>query len=510
MQAQAPGGRPKLVVGIVVDQLRTDYIEYLQKLFGENGFKKLMRDGAYMRDVDFGVPLLDKASGTAMVYTGAYPAFNGVPSSSFYDPATKKRRPALLDDKSVGNYTDETLSPKGLRLSTVSDELAVEGAGTGAVYSIATDPQQAIIMAGHAGNSAVWLNENNGKWASTTYYRETPVTVNNRNYGRSVAERIDTMQWRPVLNPPAYPGTPAHKRQTAFQHSFPSSDRNLFRMFSATPLANEEVTDIAIDYLRDMRLGNRGDAIDMLNIGLTAAPYKYVNDGDFRTELADSYLRLDMQLGRLFDAIDRYVGLGNTVIFLTGTGYYDDAVIDDPKYRIPTGDFSSRRALSLLNSYFCAKYGNGDYVDALYDGHLYLDHANIETKDLDPRKLADESRDFLCRMSGVHTAYSTADIIQGISPELQALRRNIDPKTAGDVYVEFAPGWNVAYDNDYPADTQAMRTAATLTPAFIMAPGLAPQTIGETVDATALAPTVSRVLRIRSPNGAHDKPLALD
>ena len=113
-------------------------------------------------------------------------------------------------------------------------------------------------------------------------------------------------------------------------------------------------------------------------------------------------------------------------------------------------------------------------------------------------------------MSGVHTAYSTADIIQGISPELQALRRNIDPKTAGDVYVEFAPGWNVAYDNDYPADTQAMRTAATLTPAFIMAPGLAPQTIGETVDATALAPTVSRVLRIRSPNGAHDKPLALD
>ena len=79
MQAQAPGGRPKLVVGIVVDQLRTDYIEYLQKLFGENGFKKLMRDGAYMRDVDFGVPLLDKASGTAMVYTGAYPAFNGVP-----------------------------------------------------------------------------------------------------------------------------------------------------------------------------------------------------------------------------------------------------------------------------------------------------------------------------------------------------------------------------------------------------------------------------------------------
>ncbi len=507
---QAQPARPRLVVGIVVDQLRTDYIEYLQRLFGEKGFKKLMKDGAFIRDVDFGAPLLDKSSGTAMVYTGAWPALSGVPSSVYYDPAKKQRRAALLDDRIVGNYTDETYSPASMRLSTISDEIAVEGAGLGTIYSLATDPQQAIIMAGHAGNSAVWLNENNGKWATTTYYKDVPSVINNRNYGRSVASRIDTMQWRPALDPALYPGLPAHKRKYAFRHSFPQSDRNLYRMFSATPMANEEITDVAIDYIRDMRLGSRGDAIDMLNIGLTAAPYKYVKDGYFRAELADTYVRLDSQLGRLFDAIDRYVGLGNTVIFLTGTGYYDDAVADDPQYRIPSGDFSTRRALSLLNAYFSAKYGNGDYVDALYDGHLHLDHANIEAANLDPRVLADESRDFLCRMSGVHTAYTMADVLQGFSPELQALRRSLDPKTAGDVYIEFTPGWNVAYDTEFPVDTQTMRTAVTVTPAFIMAPGITPQTIGETVQATALAPTVSRILRIRSPNGAKDKPLLID
>lgn len=507
---QARAERPRLVVGIVVDQLRTDYIEYLQELFGEKGFRKLMKDGAYMRDVNFGVPGLDKASGTALVYTGAYPAMTGVPAASYFDHTSKTRRPALFDSKSVGNYTDETYSPTPLRLSTISDEIAVEGAGLNVIYSLATDPQQAIIMAGHAGNSAVWLNPNTGKWATTTYYKDVPGVINTLNYGRSIASRIDTMQWKPAKDIASYPGLPAHKRKMPFKHVFPSSDRNLYQMFSATPLANEEVTDVAIDYLKDLSLGSRGDAIDMLNIGLSAAPYKYVSDGDFRAELADSYVRLDSQLEKLFDAIDRYVGLSNTLIFLTGTGYYDDAVADDSQYRIPAGQFSTRRAVSLLNAFFSAKYGNGDYVDAIHDSHLFLDHKQIEAAGLDPRVLAEESRDFLCRMSGVSTAYTVADILRADSPQTKALRLTIDPKTAGDVFVEFNPGWDVAYDIYYPEHTVSTRTATAVTPAFIMAPGVAPETIGTPVDATTLAPTLSRILRIRSPNGAKEKPLLLN
>ena len=112
MLALAPA-RPKLVVGIVVDQLRTDYIEYLQNLFGEKGFRKLMKDGAFLRNVDFKVNGLDRASGTAMGYTGAYPRQTGVASSMVYDPESKQMVPALNDPQTLGNFTTENYSPAG-------------------------------------------------------------------------------------------------------------------------------------------------------------------------------------------------------------------------------------------------------------------------------------------------------------------------------------------------------------------------------------------------------------
>ena len=129
--------RPRLVVGIMVDQLRTDYIEYLQNLFGEKGFRRLMKDGAFLKDVDFKVPGLDKVSGTAMIYTGAYPRMNGISAATVYDPTRQDMSPALNDPSIIGNFTSETYSPANLRLSTLSDEVAIDGAGLGWVYSIA-------------------------------------------------------------------------------------------------------------------------------------------------------------------------------------------------------------------------------------------------------------------------------------------------------------------------------------------------------------------------------------
>lgn len=505
----ADASRPKLVVGIMVDQLRTDYIEYLQNLFGEKGFKKLMKDGAFLRDVDFKVNALDKASGTAMIYTGGYPRHNGITSSKVYDPNAKDMVPALNDASMIGNFTTETFSPANLRLSTISDEISIDGAGLAAVYSIAPDPQQAIIMAGHAGSSAFWINDNTGKWATTTYYRESPAHITQRNYNHSITSRLDTMQWKPMLPLSSYPGLPAQKRQFDFKHTFPLSDRSVYKMYASSPMVNTEVTDVAITYLKELNLGNRGDAIDMLNIGYTAAPYKYVKDGDFRLELEDSYIRLDGQLTRLFDAIDKYVGLDNTLVYVASTGYYDDAVADDPKYRMPTGDFSVKRALSLLNSYLAAKYGNGNYVDTYSAGHVYLDHKEIEEKKLNLSEVAAESRDFLVRMSGVNDAFTMSDIMTSALPKMEALRLGTDPKTGGDVVLEFNAGWNVVDDTHFPYDVQTARQSMVLTPAFIMGCGVAPEIISTPVDATAIAPTVTQVLRIRSPNGAVSKPVSL-
>lgn len=505
----ADPSRPRLVVGIVVDQLRSDYLEYLRSLFGEKGFNRLMKEGVYMRDVDFKAEGLDVVSATAMLCTGNYPNATGVPSALVYRPGTKAPSMPLEDKSAIGNFTSETFSPAALRLSTVSDEVVVDGGGVGAVYSIAPDPQQAIIMSGHAGNCAVWLNQNTGKWASSTYYHDTPQAVSTRNYNNPLSSRIDTMQWKPSLPLERYPGVPSYKKAYPFRYTFPDSDRDVYKKFASSPLVNREVTDLAIDFLDGMKLGRRGEAIDMLNVAYTAAPFRYALDGDSRLELEDTYIRLDAQLGRLFDAIDKSVGLDNTLVYLASTGYYDEASTDDASFRIPTGDFSVKRATSLLNSYLSAKYGNADYVDSYFDGHIYLDHAVMEQKKLSVADVAEDARTFLCRMSGVADAYTLPEILGLGSASLESLRLATDPKSCGDIYLKFTPGWVVTDDLRYPAEQHQVRSSLCLTPAFILAPEVEPRVIGTAVEAVRLAPTVTSALRIRAPNGVTERPITL-
>lgn len=498
-RCHAASDRPTLVVGIVVDQLRTDYVEYLRPLFVESGFKLLADSGVYMRDVDFVIRPADAAAASAMLYTGAYPSANGVPGAVKFDPAKLS-----LSDVLSGS---DGLSAEALRLSTLADELAIDGSGLGLIYSVGTDAVQSVVMSGHAGNGAFWTDPNSGRWSSTSYYPAAPQAIQLRNTQRGLSSRIDTMQWKPLLKLEEYPGLPAQKKYYPFRHTFPRSDRNVYKLWAQTPLANAEVTDVAIDLLRSMKLGQRGDVIDMLNIAYTAAPYKSVKDGDYRLELEDTYLRLDRQIARLIKAIREYAGIGRTLIFLASTGYYDDATPDQPKFRIPTGEFSAKRAQSLLNAMYTAKYGNGDYVAGYYDGHFYLNHKTLDQKNVDVVKAAAEGRDFLSRMSGVAAAYSTADIL-ALAPS-DPLRLSTDPQTSGDIYISIQPGWNVTDDTRYPAVTRPVRYGAVSTPAYILAPGVKHQVIDSTVEATELAPTLSRLLRLRVPNGSQSRSLPL-
>lgn len=505
--AQTNMGRPRLVLGIIVDQLRTDYVENLSSLFGEKGFHRMMKQGVYIRDVDFKVRNLDAVSATAMLYTGAYPFRTGVPSSLIYNADTRSISPALADTKTLGNFTNDSYSPENLRLSTLSDELAIEGAGMNTIYSVSANPQVSIIMAGHAGTGGTWINNTTGNWATTTWYKQMPAQLSTRNYSRPLSSRIDTIQWKPLLPTDKYPGLPEHKKLYPFRYTFSSSDKDVYIRFSNTPCGNREVTDVAIDCLKGLDMGRSGKSIDMLNVAYTVGPYKYVKDGDYRTELIDSYLRLDNEIGRLIDAVEKYVGAGNTIIWICGTGYYDDAVIDDKKYRIPTGEFSTKRACSLLNSYLSARHGNTAYISGFRDGQLYLDHKGIESRNLNPEEIAADAASFLARMSGISDVYKVSDILSPSTSTEESLRLAYDPKRGGDLLVIFNPGWTVTEDTENPVVTRSIRETAIVTPAFIMAPGLKPQVIEEAVDAVSIAPTIAGLLRIRSPNGSTAKPI---
>lgn len=505
----AAESRPKLVVGIMVDQLRTDYLENLKDMLGPGGFRRLMDNGVFFRDVDYGVVPGDAASAAALIQTGTYPRYNGVTGSMVYDPASKSLKPIFTDEAYIGNFTNETYSPSALRVSTLSDEVARENKGTSRIHSIAPDAAQAISLVGHAGNSAFWINDETGRWSSTTFYPNPPATLQNRNYNSPLISRLDTMKWVPLRKGEPYPDVSAADIKDGFKYTFSRSDRDVFNLYKQSPYINSDITQAAREYIAELDLGKNPESIDVLNLSYTLSPYQGVKDSDYKYELQDAYLRLDSDLETLLNTLDKEVGRDNVLVYLISTGYFVEPASDESQLKLPGGTFSVKRALSLLNAFLAAKYGNGAYVDQYADRHIYLSKNTIEEKNLDLSKVAEDSRDFLVRMSGVADAYTASDLMSPAISQLEKERLAIDPKTSGDIILEFNPGWSVVDDNRYPPVTQLNKTGAYQYPGFILWDRIAPKVFEEPVDATEIAPTVSKILRIRSPNSSMSKAIGL-
>lgn len=507
--SQTKGQRPTLVVGIMIDQLRSDYLDLLQSKFGQYGFNRLIQNGVYFDNVDYVIPDIDAVSATAIIYTGTYPNINGIPASGYYNPQKKISEKILTDPSQIGNFTDETFSPRALSVTTLSDELRIDNDGMGYVYSIAPDPQQAIILAGHAGNSAFWINDATGKWSTTTYYKDVPAIMPAKNYRQPLSSRIDTMSWTPSLTIGDYFDIPAHRKYYPFRYFFPANDKDRYKNFKNSALVNQEVTTVAIDYLKSIGLGKRGP-MDMLNIAYTLAPYTYNNNNDLRIELQDSYIKLDQQLSRLFEAIDKNVGLKNTLIFVASTGYFNDSRKPDPKFNIPTGEFYPKRAISLLNMYLMAIYGNGEWVSGYDRKQFFLNRKLIKEKNVDLQEIRKKSRDFLIQVSGISESYTFDEILNNpVADRVQRLSKATSLAYAGDVRVEITPGWEIVESDTKTGFQTTVKTNMVNTPVFILAPDIKPQKITSSIEAVFLAPTVSRILRIRSPNAAKLSPIAL-
>lgn len=503
----AAESRPKLVVGIVVDQLRTDYLENLKGMFGNGGFKRLMDQGLYLKDVDFMVPGGDAASASAIVQTGAYPRQNGITGAIVFDPASRNLVPIFNDAAYIGNFTNETYSPSALRVTTITDEISVDSKGKSNIHSISPDAAQAIVLAGHTGNSAFWLNDDSGRWSSSTFYGNSPEVLPNANYTNPLISKLDTLKWTPLRSNEPYPFVSQQKNQEGFKYTFSRSDRDVFSLYKETPFINSDVTEAAQAYISSLNLGKNSENTDVLNLGYNLAPYSLSSANDYRFELEDAYLRLDKDLEKLFNTLDKQVGKENVLVYLVSTGYFSEPAVENTVYRLPGGTFSVKRAMSLLNAFLSAKYGNGAYVDQYANGQVYLSKKVIEEKNLDLAKVAEESRDFLVKMSGVDEAYTPQDLISPSIRQLEAKRLSIDPKSSGDIILEFTPGWSVIDDSRFPNVTQENKSTGYLFPGFIMGPDVAPKTVEETIEATSIAPTVAGKLRIRSPNAAESKPI---
>lgn len=516
LAAQTPAqvSGPTLVVGITVEGLADDYLELLRGYFGRGGFNRLATDGVVVGDLVYG-PGVDATSATAMLMTGAPASVSGIPSSTVFDVVKRTAEPVLHDISKIGNFTSETYSPSALKVSGLADEIRLSEGGINSVYAIAPDAQKAILMASHAGNGAFWINDTNGNWSTSTHYKDVPTVLSNRNFTSSLASRLDTLRWQPSMDIGLYPGVPKYRKAYPFKHTYQRNDVDRYRAFKVSAPANREVTSVATDFIMSMGLGKR-DVVDMVALSYTVAPYPYSKDADSRIETIDSYLRLDADLARLFEVIDKAgPGMDRTLVFLAGVPAAPTGKRDEERFGLPHGVFSPRKATSLLNVYLMAVHGNGEWVAGYHDNQIHLNTQLAKDRNIDIGVLRRESAEFLVKMAGVCRAATIDDIISDFNvADMTSAGRNIDPDRAGDVFLTISPGWEIENIEQRPAGAREQRPMVSRLgslsyPAYILAPGVPHRTVEGRVDACVIAPTVARLLRIRSPNGAEAAPIRL-
>lgn len=517
MGASSQTGVPqfKLLLGIVVEGLDDACLEQLRDKFGNGGFRMLADSGVYVPFADYGTPL-DATAATATLMSGAAPCISGIDAGRHFDRTSLMYTHAYADPSVGGIATQQRYSPANLRVSTISDEARIAGSGINVVYAVAPTPGQAISLGGHAANTVLWLDNTTGNWSSSNFYEAMPSAISTRNRVQPLSLRLDTMSWAPCGGKEVFAMLPEHITEYPFRYVFPRSNTSRYDMFMTSPMVNTEVTAVATGLLDSGRLGQRGQGTDVLNIGYTLTTYLYGRNADKRLEQYDATLRLDRELEQLFNTVDRTVGLDKTLIYLAGTPASPFGPRDDERWNIPYGEFSSRRAVSLLNMYLIALYGNGEYVSDFRGGRMYLNYQTIKDKGLNGADVRAAVAAFMQRMGGVDRAYSSDAIIAGTAGDnAEALRRNTTIATAPDITITVAPGYELV--DDYAGEShttgdgchQVRRATATTAPFFLLAPTLEAACIVTPVDARAIAPTVCRLLRIRSPNGSTVPPLTL-
>ena len=504
--AQDTQGVPSLVVHIVIDQLRSDYMDAFTPLYGQGGFQRLKEQGRFYSQAEYPFSSPDQASAMACLMTGTSPYVNGIVGDRWLDRQTLRPVFCVDDDTYPGILTEEKSSPKHLAVSTIADELKISSEGKSAVYSIAPTREAAVLGAGHAGNGAFWLDDWTGQWATTCYYDNYPDWATDFDKTASLGERIGDILWAPlneeVANFQYFVSDKAKAKP--FSHRFRTPRK--YREFKASALVNDEVNRFAKQAIEKAGLGK--DAVtDLLTLTYYAGTYDHQSATQYGMEMQDTYARLDRQLEEIIDFVEETVGQGETLFVVTSTGYFDsEEMMDLSKYRIPTGVFSITKAQALLNMYLIAVYGPGNYVETAIDNQIYLNLKLIENRSLNLTEVLDRCSAFLIQLSGVKDVYTSQRLSLGAwTPGISKLRNAYNPKCSGDILIQVSPGW--VLKNEDTIEQSLSRESYLSFPLFFFGWKVVPEKVRIPVSIDQIAPTVAQTLRIRAPNACPQAPL---
>lgn len=385
--------QPKLVVGIVVDQMRWDYLYRFADIYKPNGgFKRLMGEG-FSCDNTF-VPYLPTvtACGHTSIYTGSVPAINGITGNNWFDNNMQKVV-YCTEDKSVqgiGSNAGEAgqMSPANVLVTTITDELRLSSNFRSKVLGISMKDRGAIIPAGHAANAAYWYDIKSGNFISSTYYmQELPQWMQAFNNKKKV-DSLYGLNWNMSLKKGVYekycdtPDNPYESKPFGKEALLPYNLEQYkgkdYSKITTTPLANNLLAELAIATLKEEKLG-MGKETDFLTVSFSSPDYVGHNFGPNSWEQLDTYAKLDETLAYLLDYLDKTYGKNQYTVFLTA----DHAGAHIPeflqKHKIPGGRWDDGDIKKDLNGFLQAKYNQPNLISAVMEHDIYLNHPLIDS-----------------------------------------------------------------------------------------------------------------------------------
>lgn len=494
---------PRMVVNILVDQLRSDYMQAFAPLYRNDGLCRLLKEGRIYTQAEVPHAGTDRAAASATLATGAVPSDHGIIGLEWLDRETL--RPVFcVDDKEVqGVGSLSPASPKRLLVTTVGDELKVATEGAALVYAIAPFRDAAVLTGGHAADGAYWIDETTGRWCTSSYYGPLPAWISYRN-GHSVLTDARKQVWKPSN---AHVGKFSYFLSRGMREPFAHSFEGLHavRDILTTGLVNDEVGEAARLCIENSQIG-ADDTPDYLALTFYAGTYLHRPVNDAAMEVQDTYVRLDRAIAGILSAIDKKVGLERALVVLTSTGTSEEEAGDLSQYRIPTGTFDTERAAGLLEMYLAALHGTGKYVLATNGTQFFFNRKLIEDKALSLPSVLDEAADFLQQLSGVKDVYTSSRLIQGAwTPGISRYRAAYNAERSGDLRLVISPGWRLKDSTS----RQLYREGFVPFPIVFLGSGVTVGMINTPVSTDHIAPTLCEAIRIRAPNACAAKPLGL-
>jgi predicted AlkP superfamily pyrophosphatase or phosphodiesterase len=529
------------VLLIVVDQFRYDYLERFGDLFGPNGFRRLMRDGASWTQSNYDHMPTYTAPGHGTMMTGAYPAESGIIGNEWLDRATGKRITSVTDDSVKllgGNPNDPGSSPSRLMASTVGDELRLATNDRAKVIGISVKDRSAILPAGRHANAAYWFNWLTGTMVSSTYYfPQLPAWVTNFNNSKP-ADKFFGAKWERLLPVDEYlkragPDNPkwedVSNAWTPDTNTFPHTitggvttpGQKFYTALDYTPFTNDILVSFAEDAIVNEKLGEDDDT-DVLTVSFSANDYVGHRFGPYSQEVMDVTLRTDRNIATLLDFVDSHIGLANTLVAFTA----DHGVSPIPEHAAAMGLGGGRipfaTVMGTIQSAISARYNpqgkkpdpTADYLLMFQEGNtwrqwfinnnIYFNYDALKRDGVDVEEFSQVVIRAALSVPGIARCFSRLQLLRGATSVTDPIERRalhgFYPARSGDVVMVAEPYKYIAetitatHGSPYSYDTHV--------PTIIMGAGVNPGRYLEAATPADIAPTLSALLRITAPSNS--------